>query len=148
MVAVCEEGDQVAEHVRGGWEAVEEQHHRSVGGAGLAVEDPDPVHRRGAVVDGLRHGIGGLCERRYRQRGRRQKSRDNGDWREPQTNAVHGVSLVGTRRDRDESNLRFQIASLRHALEDHRDFIKTISGRGYFFVDDRLPDDATGSMTR
>ena len=41
----------------------------------------------------------------------------------------------------DESNLRFQIAALRHALEDHRDYIKTISGRGYFFVDDRLTED-------
>ncbi|MEG3086873.1 winged helix-turn-helix domain-containing protein [Sphingomonas sp. PB4P5] len=38
----------------------------------------------------------------------------------------------------DESNLRFQITSLRRALGEERDRIKTITGRGYLFV----PDDA------
>ena len=34
----------------------------------------------------------------------------------------------------DESNLRFQIGALRHALGEDRDLIKTIPGRGYLFV--------------
>jgi DNA-binding winged helix-turn-helix (wHTH) protein len=34
----------------------------------------------------------------------------------------------------EESNLRFQMASLRKALGVHRDLIKTIPGRGYLFT--------------
>jgi DNA-binding winged helix-turn-helix (wHTH) protein len=34
----------------------------------------------------------------------------------------------------DESNLRFQMATLRKALGDARDLIKTVPGRGYLFV--------------
>ena len=34
----------------------------------------------------------------------------------------------------DDSNLRFQMASLRRALGNARDMIKTIPGRGYLFV--------------
>ena len=34
----------------------------------------------------------------------------------------------------DESNLRFQVASLRKVLGDSRDLIKTVPGRGYLFV--------------
>lgn len=34
----------------------------------------------------------------------------------------------------DESNLRFQVASLRRALGQDRDLVKTIPGRGYFFA--------------
>lgn len=34
----------------------------------------------------------------------------------------------------DESNLRFQMASLRRVLGCHRDLIKTIPGRGYLFA--------------
>jgi DNA-binding winged helix-turn-helix (wHTH) protein len=36
----------------------------------------------------------------------------------------------------EESNLRFQMASLRKALGDDRDLIKTIPGRGYLFASD------------
>ena len=36
----------------------------------------------------------------------------------------------------DESNLRYQVASLRRVLGDDRDIIKTIPGRGYLFVDE------------
>ncbi|WP_214473418.1 response regulator [Mesorhizobium sp. dw_380] len=36
----------------------------------------------------------------------------------------------------DESNLRFQMASLRNALGEDRDVIKTIPGRGYLFADE------------
>ena len=36
----------------------------------------------------------------------------------------------------DESNLRFQVASLRRTLGRDRDLIKTIAGRGYFFAVD------------
>jgi DNA-binding winged helix-turn-helix (wHTH) protein len=36
----------------------------------------------------------------------------------------------------EESNLRFQMASLRRALGDDRDLIKTIPGRGYLFASD------------
>jgi DNA-binding winged helix-turn-helix (wHTH) protein len=35
----------------------------------------------------------------------------------------------------DDSNLRFQMTSLRKALGDARDLIKTIPGRGYLFAD-------------
>lgn len=34
----------------------------------------------------------------------------------------------------EESNLRFQMALLRKALGQHRDLIRTVPGRGYFFV--------------
>jgi DNA-binding winged helix-turn-helix (wHTH) protein len=34
----------------------------------------------------------------------------------------------------EESNLRFQMASLRNALGEDRDLIKTIPGRGYLFA--------------
>ncbi len=34
----------------------------------------------------------------------------------------------------EESNLRFQMARLRHALGPDRDLIKTVPGRGYLFV--------------
>ena len=37
----------------------------------------------------------------------------------------------------EESNLRFQVATLRRALGNDRDMIKTIPGRGYLFVDER-----------
>jgi len=36
----------------------------------------------------------------------------------------------------EESNLRFQMASLRKALGTYRDLIKTIPGRGYLFTGD------------
>jgi DNA-binding winged helix-turn-helix (wHTH) protein len=36
-----------------------------------------------------------------------------------------------------ESNLRFQITSLRKALGKDRDLIRTVTGRGYLFVSDR-----------
>ena len=39
----------------------------------------------------------------------------------------------------DESNLRFQMATLRKALGAERDRIKTIPGRGYLFVADERP---------
>jgi DNA-binding winged helix-turn-helix (wHTH) protein len=39
----------------------------------------------------------------------------------------------------DESNLRFQMATLRKVLGDARAMIKTVTGRGYLFVDG--PDD-------
>jgi DNA-binding winged helix-turn-helix (wHTH) protein len=44
----------------------------------------------------------------------------------------------------DESNLRFQMASLRKALGVYRDAIKTIPGRGYFLASEwRAPEQAT-----
>jgi hypothetical protein len=41
----------------------------------------------------------------------------------------------------DESNLRFQVASLRKALGQDRDLIKTVSGRGYLFAAEGMFDD-------
>ena len=38
----------------------------------------------------------------------------------------------------DECNLRFQMTSLRRALGDERDRIKTVTGRGYLFVAEPL----------
>jgi DNA-binding response OmpR family regulator len=46
----------------------------------------------------------------------------------------------------DESNLRFQMASLRKALGGDRDVIKTIPGRGYLFITDSVSD-PTGART-
>jgi len=43
-------GDEIAEHVRRGREAVKQQDGGRVGGPGLAVEDVEAVHPRGAVV--------------------------------------------------------------------------------------------------
>jgi DNA-binding winged helix-turn-helix (wHTH) protein len=40
----------------------------------------------------------------------------------------------------EESNLRFQVACARRALGPDRDLIKSVAGRGYFFVDE--PNDA------
>ena len=56
-VAVGERRDQVAEHVRGGREAVQQQHDRRVGRPRLAVEDAHAVDRDGPVV-GDRDGAG------------------------------------------------------------------------------------------
>lgn len=39
----------------------------------------------------------------------------------------------------EQSNLRFQMATLRKALGADRDVIKTVPGRGYMLVDDRQP---------
>jgi DNA-binding winged helix-turn-helix (wHTH) protein len=45
----------------------------------------------------------------------------------------------------DESNLRFQMASLRKVLGIYRDAIKTIPGRGYLMASDwRAPEQAAG----
>jgi DNA-binding winged helix-turn-helix (wHTH) protein len=44
----------------------------------------------------------------------------------------------------DESNLRFQIATLRNVLGPDRDLIKSVPGRGYFFAYDR-PNDASSA---
>lgn len=38
----------------------------------------------------------------------------------------------------DESNLRFQMTSLRRVLGEERDRIKTINGRGYLFVSEKV----------
>ncbi|WP_421846315.1 response regulator [Novosphingobium sp.] len=40
----------------------------------------------------------------------------------------------------EESNLRFQMATLRTALGDDRDVIKTIPGRGYLLIAEPFPD--------
>ena len=44
------------------------------------------------------------------------------------------VSFVWPNTIVEESNLRFQMATLRKALGEDRDFIKTIPGRGYIFA--------------
>ncbi|MBP2277801.1 MULTISPECIES: winged helix-turn-helix domain-containing protein [Sphingomonas] len=44
----------------------------------------------------------------------------------------------------DESNLRFQMACLRKALGEARNYIKTVPGRGYLFVGD--DDHETGAQ--
>jgi DNA-binding winged helix-turn-helix (wHTH) protein len=44
------------------------------------------------------------------------------------------VSFVWPNTIVEESNLRFQMATLRKALGDDRDLIKTIPGRGYIFA--------------
>ena len=49
-VAVGQRRDQVAEHVRGGREAVQQQHDRRVRRPGLAIEDPHAVDRGGPVM--------------------------------------------------------------------------------------------------
>lgn len=45
----------------------------------------------------------------------------------------------------DESNLRFQMASLRRALGPDRDLVKTIQGRGYMFVANPGEEPATAA---
>jgi DNA-binding winged helix-turn-helix (wHTH) protein len=45
----------------------------------------------------------------------------------------------------DESNLRFQIATLRKALKIDRDLVKSVPGRGYFFAYDPKTDAALTS---
>lgn len=45
----------------------------------------------------------------------------------------------------EESNLRFQMASLRRALGQDSDLIKTIPGRGYVFASDFALDDTAGA---
>jgi DNA-binding winged helix-turn-helix (wHTH) protein len=54
------------------------------------------------------------------------------------------VSYVWPTTVVEESNLRFQMATLRRALGKWRDLIKTIPGRGYLFIADS-DDPATGS---
>jgi DNA-binding SARP family transcriptional activator len=44
------------------------------------------------------------------------------------------VRLVWPTTIVEESNLRFQVAQLRKALEEDQDLIKTIPGRGYLFA--------------
>jgi DNA-binding winged helix-turn-helix (wHTH) protein len=46
------------------------------------------------------------------------------------------VSFVWPNTIVEESNLRFQMATLRKALGDDRNLIKTIPGRGYIFAAD------------
>jgi hypothetical protein len=68
-------GDQLAEHVRGGGEAVQQQHGRRVRRAGLAIEDVEAVDRDGLVGDlvggGSRQG-----DRAESQRAGRQEAMD------------------------------------------------------------------------
>ena len=51
----------------------------------------------------------------------------------------------------EEHNLQFQISTLRKALGPDRDFIKTISGRGYRFVADIIdpaaPEEAPSGVS-
>ena len=44
----------------------------------------------------------------------------------------------------EESNLRFQMTSLRRALGDDRDLIRTVTGRGYLFVAEDQGEGAPG----
>jgi DNA-binding winged helix-turn-helix (wHTH) protein len=52
----------------------------------------------------------------------------------------------------EEHNLQFQISTLRKALGPDRDFIKTISGRGYRFVADIIdpaaPEEAPSGVSK
>jgi predicted ATPase/DNA-binding winged helix-turn-helix (wHTH) protein len=48
----------------------------------------------------------------------------------------------------EENNLQFQISSLRKALGPDREFIKTVSGRGYRFVAEITVEDRTASRER
>ena len=45
----------------------------------------------------------------------------------------------------EENNLQFQISSLRKALGPDREFIKTVSGRGYRFVAETTPESRSAS---
>ena len=64
--------NQVAEHVRGGWESVQQQDGRGIGRTGLAVEDLDAIDLDGLVqglpcnLRRLRDGFG-ACGRRSDQ---------------------------------------------------------------------------------
>ena len=46
-------GDQVAEHVRGGREAVQQDDLRRIGVTGFAVEDVEAVDRKGAILQAI-----------------------------------------------------------------------------------------------
>src|SRR5215467_14828255 len=60
-----EPGDQVAEHARGGGEAVQQEHDGPAVRPGLAVEDADAADGGGAVVDGP-GAVGGFhCVRSF-----------------------------------------------------------------------------------
>jgi len=48
----------------------------------------------------------------------------------------------------EENNLVVQISALRKALGEDRDFIRTVSGRGYRFVAEIRPSDAASAETR
>ena len=51
MEAVGEQRDEIAEHVAGGWEAVQQQQLRRARGASFAVENVAAVDLGGAIVD-------------------------------------------------------------------------------------------------
>ena len=57
VVAVRERRDQVAEHVRRGRKAVQQQHDRRIRGSCFAVEDVDPVDFGCAVVNDRNGGV-------------------------------------------------------------------------------------------
>ena len=59
MIAIGQQRDQVAEHVRRRREAVEQQHHRAVGGAGFAIEHLDAIDRGAAIMDRGGRGLRG-----------------------------------------------------------------------------------------
>ena len=67
MVAIRERRDQIAEHVRRGRKAVQQQHGRRVGGSGFAVEDIDAVDLDGAIVDDRDRGLFRYAGRRARR---------------------------------------------------------------------------------
>ncbi len=48
----------------------------------------------------------------------------------------------------EENNLVVQISALRKAMGEDRDFIRTVSGRGYRFVAEIRPSDAASAETR
>ena len=57
VVAIRERRDQVAEHVRRGRKAVQQQHDRRILRPRLAVEDVDAVDLGGAVMDDWNGGL-------------------------------------------------------------------------------------------
>ena len=79
MVAVGQQRHEVAEHMGGGREAVQQEHHRRVGGPGLAVEDVDAVDLRGVKMDRrYRLLFGGIGGPRGGERGREEEARGKG----------------------------------------------------------------------
>lgn len=52
LVTARQQRDQVAEHVTGRWETMQQEEHRCIGGTCIAVEDVDLTDCEAAIMDG------------------------------------------------------------------------------------------------
>ena len=75
VIAVRQRWDQVAEHVRRCWKAVQQNHDRAVRRTGFAIEQADSVNGGGSVVRyDVRRLQRRLCTRRRKSPHRRRRS--------------------------------------------------------------------------